>query len=500
MTFHGRPSRNCFHCRQRRIKCDKARPACSQCKRAGKECSGYRDEKALVFRDENARIIRRVKTAKGQALVETQAPGTVSEASCVSQENVSRLNPRGLVPVLARPMSITARDIDEHGLLFFVHNFSAAPIFDGSFAGQYRKTIYEEVEVDASLRNSIISIGLAALSNVNRDPALLSQARRRYGVSLNEVRRILGNLPYPNVAGLLRMILMLAIFEVSSTASGLAINATTGVHMIMQCFPFPQTKKYTIQAELWFYFSVFINYFQTGGSVPRELDGWSFQPIASPSNEMWPGVGLMDIFVKLVRLCASLPHHQAGKGEEVVLREARALETELRLWRDRVPAEWSLTVKDATDRPGTFYGQYHVYQNAWVPRVLNHYYLGRLLVNELILAYIPKLEAPRPEWAEQKERSLSVISQLAADICAGIASQGIDQGRSMLRGFFMTTYPLMVAASATGVSDALRNWVVEKLRAIGNCLGIRQALAAIPRIEMATALGVQIGFKPKPGH
>jgi hypothetical protein len=114
-------------------------------------------------------------------------------------------------------MSITPRDIDTHGLLFFVQNFSSAPFFDGSFATKYPKSLFEEVEVDASLRNSVISIGLAAVSNVNRDPALLSQARQRYGVTLNEVRRTIPNLSYANVGSVLRLILMLAIFEVSVT-------------------------------------------------------------------------------------------------------------------------------------------------------------------------------------------------------------------------------------------------------------------------------------------
>jgi hypothetical protein len=121
-------------------------------------------------------------------------------------------------------MSLTPRDIDTHGLLFFVHNFSSAPFFDGSFANKYPKSLFEEVEVDASLRNSVISIGLAAVSNVNRDPALLSEARQRYGVTLNEVRRTILNLSYANVGSVLRLILMLAIFEVSVSETGSSLT------------------------------------------------------------------------------------------------------------------------------------------------------------------------------------------------------------------------------------------------------------------------------------
>ena len=40
MVNHG-PSKGCWTCRKRRIKCDEARPSCRQCSRLGRECGGY---------------------------------------------------------------------------------------------------------------------------------------------------------------------------------------------------------------------------------------------------------------------------------------------------------------------------------------------------------------------------------------------------------------------------------------------------------------------------
>ncbi|KAH8704082.1 hypothetical protein BGW36DRAFT_96322 [Talaromyces proteolyticus] len=48
----GRPSRACHACRERRIKCDFIRPACSQCLRIARACPGYRNQLDLVFRME----------------------------------------------------------------------------------------------------------------------------------------------------------------------------------------------------------------------------------------------------------------------------------------------------------------------------------------------------------------------------------------------------------------------------------------------------------------
>ncbi|KAK1965031.1 hypothetical protein LY78DRAFT_581290 [Colletotrichum sublineola] len=45
----GKPSPNCHLCRQRRVKCDLARPQCQRCVKYGVQCPGYRDDQDLRF-------------------------------------------------------------------------------------------------------------------------------------------------------------------------------------------------------------------------------------------------------------------------------------------------------------------------------------------------------------------------------------------------------------------------------------------------------------------
>jgi hypothetical protein len=80
-------------------------------------------------------------------------------------------------------------DIDGQGLQFFSHHFSTAPWASGSFPhGKQQNLLFQDLDVDTSFRNSVVSVGLAALSNVKRDRGLLSLARQRYGESLRAVR------------------------------------------------------------------------------------------------------------------------------------------------------------------------------------------------------------------------------------------------------------------------------------------------------------------------
>ncbi|KAL4935667.1 hypothetical protein BDV06DRAFT_123928 [Aspergillus oleicola] len=504
MTFCCRPSQNCQRCRERRLKCDRVRPGCTQCKRARKECAGYREEISLLFRDENERIIRRSKVAHERSRRKAEAMGNQRQSSSPrSKSSKSSESPAGLndqCHVLTRPISTLSVDLDVSGLQFFFQHFSNKALVDRGLPCGPRKHMFRDIENDASLRNAVASVGLAALANVNRDRALLSLARQRYGTTLQVVRSIVDSLPCGGVGILLKMIVMLAIFEMVDAKTDMSASWTihlTGISALLQQTSFPPRMEFTAQAELWFYLAVIVNYFQVGGPFPDALSKWPIQRMALLTTEARPAFELVDILVKFVRLCS---RGQETPAEEV-LREAVELEIELELWVQCLPPKWSYTVQQTDNITGTFYGQYHVYQSAWAPRVLNHYQLGRLLINEVIVAYASLLGD-----VEQEEHSLAVIIQMATDICAGTATQDLlaepcnlpigGIPRPLLKGIFVTIYPLTVAGSATGVSDKLRDWVVDTLQQMNDRTGIRQALKAIPRIQLAARQTRLAGFWP----
>ncbi len=270
----------------------------------------------------------------------------------------------------------------------------------------------------------------------------------------------------------------------------------TGIAALVNQSPHIPAQQFDTHAEIWFYLSAIANYFQSGGPFPVELESWATQRTALLTGATQSVFELVDILIRFVGLCANLQRHEETTAEEVI-REAVGLDIELEAWVGRLPSEWTFTTMQSADITGTFYGRYHVYQSAWSPRVWNHYQLGRLLVNEVIAFYISQLREPAVDWIVQKELSLAVINQTAADICAGIATQGLFSNhdtlpsdcspRPLLKGIFMTIYPLTAAGSATGVSDQLRNWVNQTLQMLADRTGIRQALEAIRRIQDAAA-------------
>lgn len=276
-----------------------------------------------------------------------------------------------------------------------------------------------------------------------------------------------------------------------------------GISALLKRLPLPRNPEFDVRAQLWFYFAVIANYFKVGGAFPAELTNWSRERSDLVTNTTEPSCELIDILIGIVRFCANIQRYRAFSA----LYKALDLELALQTWIERLPPQWSFASQqsDTANTVGTFYGRYHVYHDEWTARILNHYYLGRLLVNEIILAYASQLGECTAEWFQQKQYSLTVVSEMATEICTGVATQGFfaEPGngsfsgtRLLMKGVFMTIFPLTVAASATGVPDKLRDWVIERLRMMGNRTGIGQALDAISRIQNAAANQAQGGLAP----
>lgn len=81
MPNYGRSGR-CLTCKRRRVKCDEARPACSQCRSLGVDCGGY--TKQYIFRDQNhkfASSATTLETSEGRRALAQPSSGAAGEPS-----------------------------------------------------------------------------------------------------------------------------------------------------------------------------------------------------------------------------------------------------------------------------------------------------------------------------------------------------------------------------------------------------------------------------------
>ncbi|TAQ89379.1 hypothetical protein B7494_g2269 [Chlorociboria aeruginascens] len=105
----SRASRGCLRCRERRVKCDEARPSCKRCVRREELCVGYRDESTLLFRDETEKAARRairrrastqslsgssesISSERTKSIRFPQNSSSVADPSDFSADEISKLN------------------------------------------------------------------------------------------------------------------------------------------------------------------------------------------------------------------------------------------------------------------------------------------------------------------------------------------------------------------------------------------------------------------------
>ncbi|KAL5360441.1 hypothetical protein BJX96DRAFT_175297 [Aspergillus floccosus] len=86
-------STGCARCRERRIKCDEAIPDCTQCRRYGRPCPGYR--RTFRFQDERPALERRHQSSSNRPSPTTPQQRTLPDAAALTmiQAHIARDDP-----------------------------------------------------------------------------------------------------------------------------------------------------------------------------------------------------------------------------------------------------------------------------------------------------------------------------------------------------------------------------------------------------------------------
>ncbi|KAI3397829.1 hypothetical protein diail_10362 [Diaporthe ilicicola] len=115
-TSKPRVKTGCNNCKQRRIKCDETRPACTQCIRSKKDCSGYPPPPRGARRSEEGRMAPRARNTGHGDLSEsassipqvqktTQRPSPLNSDAAMSPRSLTGKEPPTLRPRQGRPLS-----------------------------------------------------------------------------------------------------------------------------------------------------------------------------------------------------------------------------------------------------------------------------------------------------------------------------------------------------------------------------------------------------------
>ncbi|KAF2094064.1 hypothetical protein NA57DRAFT_60711 [Rhizodiscina lignyota] len=157
MVNTGRPSRACDPCKARHTKCDERRPKCSRCERAGRQCTGYKNDFDINLRNESHAVARRVGAREGYF--------------------------QSLQKPLPAPYG-------QQAVALFLENFVLFPL-DARYSKGYLSgllPLLRSTKSNSLLSSAVDAVALCFLATTMTDDSIASRAARSYLRALNRLQ------------------------------------------------------------------------------------------------------------------------------------------------------------------------------------------------------------------------------------------------------------------------------------------------------------------------
>ncbi|KAE8369199.1 hypothetical protein BDV27DRAFT_166133 [Aspergillus caelatus] len=481
--FQARVSRSCGNCRAVKRRCDRQLPHCGQCIRTHDQCSGYRDEWDLVFRNQTDDTIKRTMERRGPKEDQTALP-----PNCKS----SPLPPPGL-----------GSSHDELGVNYFLYNFITG--IQSSSRG-YLNYIPAGYTADSHyppmLVASMAAIGLVALANTTRQPQLAKHARAKYSEAINQVNAALASPTESVKDSTLMSVISLGLFEYVSdftswarhVRGAAALVVARGKSQFSTSAAFPMFNQ--VRADM-----VAVCMY-SGQPFPEDL--YELQEEASrhmdTTSTFWR---LGAVATKCTNLLWGVRNNRREFPWSSLLEQATVLQNELQYIFGILSMESGYTAsrKPGGD-PAIFHNErFDVYRNSWAIRVWNNTRILQIIVCDSIRYIVIQILATDlvPVIRTHMELSLldtqEILSKLSKDIIAtvpqalGVIYSASERGHTIdvpsdINGSagYMMTWSLYTTGKSSVMESETRQWIIQRLQDFGHNAGITMALELVEDI------------------
>ncbi|KAI3343337.1 hypothetical protein F4824DRAFT_485096 [Ustulina deusta] len=519
MVYCGKASQGCQSCRTRRIKCDKKSPECSQCIRAGKKCTGYRDQLSLIFRDESSKVIQKAHAQWG-------APGSPDdgspESSSQSDNSPGSMTTallgrrRSQMPTVAMREMAASKiprrvepNLDQRGLKFYAERYLLNHP-DSPRTPELMDLYFGDVD---AMRSIMTAIGLAGMSNLLGNKSIGLIARSKYVTSLKQTGQLIASAPRDHTTFMksLRCIVTLAQFEVVQSKGSMltAGSASTHIHgavaLSRSVLPLAHSPNGGARGILQLMFSMFIPCQMTNTPLPPG----SFECLKL-CKQLLQGciescaVDLAFAMSRLLELLltanrATPVDDQPETGD--LIQQFLAMESVLDRIEQQLQAAYPF-VEHRSDQssPALFRGRWHRYRDIWGARIWNHFRWARLLLGERIIRFT--IEYPyssaRSILPPHKVRCYSTIERIAEEMLISTPShwhhpvldkatakkyEAPGQGGAGASGLPSLLWHLTVSGCTPNVPPDFWDWAYSILQVVWKSMGMQHALSLAEVME-----------------
>ncbi|CAG8930110.1 unnamed protein product [Penicillium salamii] len=471
MVYRGKPSNGCLSCRERKVKCDEAKPVCRRCSRGRRPCKGYRDQLSMWFKDQTEETSRKLTLA-------------ASNSIRLQALKIPKSKPFGSITFPLEGERIY------QATCFFV---KSASIFGDSCL--LALTPFPETIDQKAMMAGVAAVGLAQLSAINKSPAMMLSAMQEYHRALNLTNLALSEPAQALSDYTLMAIVCLSLYGVTRGKEEKPLDSWhhhwKGVAALIQLRGPGQFRNPSgLQLFQILRHGVMISCLQRRTRIPHVL-------IEMPGSLD----GCINVADRLSQIAFQFCELRADIDTAIVtdcsmvLKRALDIDLQLEHLIANLSPSFSYTTvlcpKDTLFRVGRgnimhHNGRYHIYQSIEACRLWNNYRLIRILVNELILSQLQPSGAPIFGTRYQTDLITQLMEQLAIDVCYSVwynIGESMDSNREANRissvgvhAGFTLLLPLLIAIAVKGAHSPTGIWITDLLDLIGQGNGIEAAL------------------------
>ncbi|KAJ5082005.1 hypothetical protein N7532_011048 [Penicillium argentinense] len=486
----ARASRNCGNCRAIKRRCDKQIPTCGQCIRAHDQCSGYRDEWELLFHDQTSQTIKRSKEKMAQS------------SSSKIPSKTSLLGP-------SRSPSLNTDDI---GVNYFLCHFVVGGSSPSRGYLNYVPGVFNDEGEQPTLVASMAAVGLVALANSTKQPELAHRARTKYWEAINNVNAALAS-PVESVKdSTLMSVISLTLFEHVSNFDIWFRHIKGAVSLVISRGKSQFSRPVSVLMFNQVRADMSAACVHALEPLPEEMlelqDEAAKHPVAS--SGFWH---LGRLATRVTNILAGVRLTTDRDALVCYLKQSTVLLDDFKYVLEIFTKEEPyMTVRECGGDPEIFYNsRYDIYKSSWAIRIWNNSRILQVIVCEILFHLLTKgLTAnPTPDQQAQidtkLQETLRIMSTLGDDILAtvpqafGYVPFGSEKdtpsdlsAHGNISGMYLMTWCLYTVGKSPVSRSKTRQWIMNRLRDIGQTAGIAMALQFVDDIDEIDSLAGRV--------
>lgn len=521
MVYCGKPSGGCHACRERKTKCDQVPEGCTQCKRAKRECPGYRAPGDLIFRNESSNVIRKFKAK--EAKVKTASPKSLLVSSIhLDEEDILDEPSIDIVRQEDDTLSIfsLAPTIEDRATGFFVTNYVIGVHGPSRGHLDYFVDIAQNQTLGDGLLDCVKAVGLAGYAHEAHAPSLLKNARYQYVRAIQSTNKALRDPNEVKKDSTLLSIMILGIFETITGCNQRSLKDWAehlkGASAVIKLrgpdqIKTPAGRRMLLQVTS----NLLIACINRGVPLPKHIREYmqaALELVKTPD----PAFRVLDTMMKMANLRAEVLTGKLKDRHEILSR-ALNLDGIMLSIETTIPPGWEYdTVYTTIDSPYVYKFRYDIYYDVWMAQIWNALRTLRVLLNEMVRDVLLEGFALKPplfsgaEYTAQFQISTDTLYEMQAGILYSVPQHlgtfperdtnqsliHLDVGEyGRMSGGWFLLWPLWLAGVMDVATDEVREYAYWNLKNISDGMGIKQAsvLAELLKAKQNVAVWSQPG-------